>query len=635
MEEKEKIKEIKEKLERYDYTINNQEVYKQKEKELLKRFNEILEAEKYDRKLTTRINAIKEIFQNKLGYEFNNGLIRLNNKFKAVEGFFKVQQLMKENEEKLLEAQKEFEKVKNDDSLNVSYKSGLLYKYGVKINEYTSEKEELEADFTKARGIIKSNFISNDINQVKEELKKSVVDFNDLCKGLNLDYEQWQVLYEHNNKMLNDVDYFWNYENNKKAYEDLCNQYGIIKNSNQKDKEMKIPTGTDNPEDNPNEDAKKENEEQNDVSLPNAEQPNEHQVLKNEIEEFQKNAKLPFSSEDKAMLQSIRAKVLDENRPLTNSERTDLINTINYLDYENGKTKPESNAGYNDMQQDVPSQTQDGGPIKVVSRNVWKWVKEHKKEILIALGLIALTIAVIVALQALIPAITAAINASQVSALSTAMVTNGNLWGSATVAEQVALHGGNTALAPFIQSLTGASAFYTPATGVWTIGGVELGQFASIAAAKAAAASAKVAALSATVVVTSIGGIGLLGAGLLSKSKNQNQFSQNNQPGQNNNNYNETIPAQEVESRDVDNDPTKEVQETFETINNRIIAIEGSVSKPLDQDDIKELEALKEIIINGSTLNDFERNDLLNRINYIYYINNNLDNDEPANERTI
>lgn len=635
MEEKEKIKEIKEKLERYDYTINNQEVYKQKEKELLKRFNEILEAEKYDRKLTTRINAIKEIFQNKLGYEFNNGLIRLNNKFKAVEGFFKVQQLMKENEEKLLEAQKEFEKVKNDDSLNVSYKSGLLYKYGVKINEYTSEKEELEADFTKARGIIKGKFISNDINQVKEELKKSVVDFNDLCKGLNLDYEQWQVLYEHNNKMLNDVDYFWNYENNKKAYEDLCNQYGIIKNSNQKDKEMKIPTGTDNPEDNPNEDAKKENEEQNDVSLPNAEQPNEHQVLKNEIEEFQKNAKLPFSSEDKAMLQSIRAKVLDENRPLTNSERTDLINTINYLDYENGKTKPESNAGYNDMQQDVPSQTQDGGPIKVVSRNVWKWVKEHKKEILIALGLIALTIAVIVALQALIPAITAAINASQVSALSTAMVTNGNLWGSATVAEQVALHGGNTALAPFIQSLTGASAVYIPATGVWTIGGVELGQFASIAAAKAAAASAKVAALSATVVVTSIGGIGLLGAGLLSKSKNQNQFSQNNQPGQNNNNYNETIPAQEVESRDVDNDPTKEVQETFETINNRIIAIEGSVSKPLDQDDIKELEALKEIIINGSTLNGFERNDLLNRINYIYYINNNLDNDEPANERTI
>lgn len=635
MEEKEKIKEIKEKLERHDYTINNQEVYKQKEKELLKRFNEILEAEKYDRKLTTRINAIKEIFQNKLGYEFNNGLIRLNNKFKAVEGFFKVQQLMKENEEKLLEAQKEFEKVKNDDSLNVSYKSGLLYKYRVKINEYTSEKEELEADFTKARGIIKRNFISNDINQVKEELKKSVVDFNDLCKGLNLDYEQWQVLYEHNNKMLNDVDYFWNYENNKKAYEDLCNQYGIIKNSNQKDKEMKIPTGTDNPEDNPNEDAKKENEEQNDVSLPNAEQPNEHQVLKNEIEEFQKNAKLPFSSEDKAMLQSIRAKVLDENRPLTNSERTDLINTINYLDYENGKTKPESNAGYNDMQQDVPSQTQDGGPIKVVSRNVWKWVKEHKKEILIALGLIALTIAVIVALQALIPAITAAINASQVSALSTAMVTNGNLWGSATVAEQVALHGGNTALAPFIESLTGASAVYTPATGVWTIGGVELGQFASIAAAKAAAASAKVAALSATVGVTTIGGIGLLGAGLLSKSKNQNQFSQNNQPGQNNNNYNETIPAQEVESRDVDNDPTKEVQETFETINNRIIAIEGSVSKPLDQDDIKELEALKEIIINGSTLNDFERNDLLNRINYIYYINNNLDNDEPANERTI
>ena len=177
MEEKEKIKEIKEKLERHDYTINNQEVYKQKEKELLKRFNEILEAEKYDRKLTTRINAIKEIFQNKLGDEFNNGLIRLNNKFKAVEGFFKVQQLMKENEEKLLEAQKEFEKVKNDDSLNVSYKSGLLYKYGVKINEYTSEKEELEADFTKARGIIKGNFISNDINQVKEELKKDEINF--------------------------------------------------------------------------------------------------------------------------------------------------------------------------------------------------------------------------------------------------------------------------------------------------------------------------------------------------------------------------------------------------------------------------------------------------------------------------
>lgn len=73
--------------------------------------------------------------------------------------------------------------------------------------------------------------------------------------------------------------------------------------------------------------------------------------------------------------------------------------------------------------------------LKVVAKKSWKWVKDHKKQILIALGLAAVTVSMIVVINQLIPAIMAAAKASQVSSLATSMLNNASLWHTASVGE--------------------------------------------------------------------------------------------------------------------------------------------------------------------------------------------------------
>ena len=157
--------------------------------------------------------------------------------------------------------------------------------------------------------------------------------------------------------------------------------------------------------------------------------------------------------------------------------------------------------------------------LKVVAKKTWNWIKTHKKQILIGLGLAALAVAVVVGISYLLPAIQAAMQASQVSTLSTAMLNNGALWHGAIASEQVALHGANTALASMIEAMSGSKAIFDTATGVWTIGGAGLSQFAGAAAANAAAASAAVSSLSNAAMGLGLTGLGLTGLGLLSKNK--------------------------------------------------------------------------------------------------------------------
>lgn len=189
--------------------------------------------------------------------------------------------------------------------------------------------------------------------------------------------------------------------------------------------------------------------------------------------------------------------------------------------------------------------TTDDDLIEVESVTPWQRIKEHKKQILIGLGLTAITIAIIVAITQVLPAFLAASqaateasilasNASQVSSLANIMSTNSALWHGASAAEQVALHSANVATANLISGLTNSVATFDSLLGSWTIGGQTVAQFAasttaaaSQAATVAAAAASKVAALSNAVLGTTIGGIGLVGAGALlpkSKSKEYKSF---------------------------------------------------------------------------------------------------------------
>ena len=157
--------------------------------------------------------------------------------------------------------------------------------------------------------------------------------------------------------------------------------------------------------------------------------------------------------------------------------------------------------------------------IKVVARRACKWITKHKKQILIAVGISLLMASLIIALQALIPAITSMLQATEVANLSAAMINNGALWGDAIASEQVALHAANTSLASAIETMTGTKALYDVQTGIWTFGGTEITKFATAMGANAANAISQVGAISKGLLATGIAGLGLTGIGSILKNK--------------------------------------------------------------------------------------------------------------------
>ena len=155
-----------------------------------------------------------------------------------------------------------------------------------------------------------------------------------------------------------------------------------------------------------------------------------------------------------------------------------------------------------------------GQKIKVVKKRPLTWLNEHRKQILIALAITALVIAVITTFSYLIPALTSAAEIAEVSTLSTSMVNNAALWHTADAAVQTTLHAQNVALAQSLQNIAGIKTTYETATGIWTIGGMELSQFATAATMSAQNAIAATTTTANTLLGISTAGslIGVLGA---------------------------------------------------------------------------------------------------------------------------
>ena len=201
------------------------------------------------------------------------------------------------------------------------------------------------------------------------------------------------------------------------------------------------------------------------------------------------------------------------------------------------------------------------GELRVEKRSAWQWVKDHKKQILIVAGLSAIAVATIVALQGLIPAITASMQANSVSSMCQAMLTNAANWHTAVASEQAALHGANTGLASLIETLTGNKATYEVASGIWRFGqsSMELNAFAKEAAITAAKAAKTVTNLSRTAGLLSISGLGSIGLGSLSNGRSNNYGK-----------YKETIKTftEQLKNNEVDNEFYKNVVELAAQINN-------------------------------------------------------------------
>lgn len=139
-----------------------------------------------------------------------------------------------------------------------------------------------------------------------------------------------------------------------------------------------------------------------------------------------------------------------------------------------------------------PENTPNDEPEEIVKSTRFQWIKKHKKQILIACGITALTITVVIAFTQLWPAVVASSKASQVAFMAEKMVSNAGMWHISDAASQLALHSNSVGLAQKISEIAGIAANFTNSTGVWTLGGQSLFQFAAGAAETATAAAAKV-----------------------------------------------------------------------------------------------------------------------------------------------
>ena len=205
--------------------------------------------------------------------------------------------------------------------------------------------------------------------------------------------------------------------------------------------------------------------------------------------------------------------VAEEIDTFTTNIDNDALNSEEVLDV----TPPQAVA--EDTKVDTPVQNIEpnnfyGQKIKVVKKRPLAWLNEHRKQILIALAIAALVIAVITTFSYLIPALTSAAEIAEVSTLSTSMVNNAALWHTADAAVQTTLHAQNVALAQSLQNIAGIKTAYETATGIWTIGGMELSQFATAATMSAQNAIAATTTTANTLLGISTAGslMGVLGA---------------------------------------------------------------------------------------------------------------------------
>ena len=168
----------------------------------------------------------------------------------------------------------------------------------------------------------------------------------------------------------------------------------------------------------------------------------------------------------------------------------------------------------------------DPGPVSdeeevVVKTTPWQWVKDHKKQILIVLGLAAMAVSLYLVVTHLMPMLIAANNAQMVSNSLAIMSKNAAQWHGAAPAVKAALHSSSEALAANVSAMTGLDTIFTSSTGVWTIGGKTLAEATTAAATAATKTAAAASGLTTGALATGLGGLGGLGAGLLLKESSE------------------------------------------------------------------------------------------------------------------
>lgn len=216
---------------------------------------------------------------------------------------------------------------------------------------------------------------------------------------------------------------------------------------------------------------------------------------------------------------------IEDYRRLRETTKVDPIASEKYdkLFEKKKKAEVDNGSGTGDAGQsgNPDQQPEEEKLYEVVKTSLWTKIKDHKKEILIALGIAAISISLIVLVTQLLPAYVAASNASTIAGLAQEMVNNSALHLTSNAAEKVALHAANRSLANGISALSGLANNFNTSTYLWTFGGQPIADFVASSVTTAAAATAKVSSLTNLSLISGLGGLGTLGLGLVTRKKSK------------------------------------------------------------------------------------------------------------------
>ena len=444
--------------------------------------------------------------------KLKNDITEVRHKFAVISQYMDAERLMLEFKQDMLNAKKKAVLLDRDKSLTDSERTskaleikqeidGAINTYQSYLSVYYAKKRE----YANALGSI-------NVVDFKNDLLKSINTIEDDTKGLAITNDTKEHVTGIINEMREKTVMFANSNIRSQIdFNNMCERYGLVYNGkslnvSQTETKTEVNNHTekkDNATDLTNEEGKKEETKEF----------KEEEKKALDEEEKAKDVNPDYTGPVKEGEQLAVVPELDKKRsnPITvdPDKQIAVVDPKELDNPEPKKTTPNP----------TPSNETKEPKIKVVAKRACKWINEHKKQILIAVGIALLIVAVIVALQYLIPAITTMLQTSQVATLSSAMMENGALWHGAIASEQAALHGANTALASAIQSMNGSQALFNTTTGIWTIGGTELGKFTTAAIANAASASSAATAISNGVMGLGITGLGLTGLGAILPKK--------------------------------------------------------------------------------------------------------------------
>ena len=462
---------------------------------------------------------------------FNNALENIKKRFSSISQINILEQNMLRAKSELNKAKSDLLKLSKDSSLSQGERTKKALLLTNLIQECKKTYDEASKTYYEQREILKNI----NVNEFK----------NGLNNDLNILYSSYVSLpftLENKEKIKQNLDelkklvftYDLSAIKAKSELEKMCNIYGLtydeakdlnktmnsLNTSNNLDEIESLSENSPSKPSGPNNPTQPENKP---IELGEAKIPDES---KNNQPKSNGSTN-PTDSENKP-IELGEATKLDESQ----KKQSDTSEAQKQNNSENQSKEPNESQKANDEEfekliNELSKQEETGPKIKVVAKKAWTWTKNHKKQILIAIGISLLIVTAIIALQGILPSIPALTQASNISTTCSCMLNNASLMNGVAAAQHASLQGANTILASTLQNLTGSSVVLNSA-GTWSVGGQSLATFAAKAAADYNAILAPIIKMGNAATILGLGGVASIAGGLLLNKKSSGFKNINN-----------------------------------------------------------------------------------------------------------